>query len=164
MRPLFQKTQKFSLIKGLLSVGLAAGLLAGAAASRTEAPPCEGELACERPGAAARGEGGEGAELPTDRPHLVEFTSATCPSCLKMAPIVADLERRCTDQDGTVVKIDVESPGGEALASRYRVKYLPTFVSVDAAGHEVERHEGVVQRERLSLALAEIRGRACPAL
>lgn len=156
---LAQTTRRLSLIKGLL----AAGLLAGVALQRP-APACSGaSLACERPAAEAAAPAAA-AELPSDKPHLVEFMSADCPSCSRMAPVLTELERRCTDNDGTVVRVDVETPGGDALATRYRVRLLPTFVSVDAEGHEVERHEGELPRERLSLALAEVRGKACPAL
>jgi hypothetical protein len=81
-----------------------------------------------------------------------------------MTPLVEDLARRCTGHDGTVLPIDVDQPGGEGLAERYRIRKLPTFVSVDAGGHEVERHEGVMGREALATALAELSGRACPAL
>ena len=79
-----------------------------------------------------------------------------------MAPIVADLERRCASEAGTILRIDVEEPRGEALAARYGVRAIPTFVSVDAEGVEVERIVGVQSAARLSLALSEVRGRACP--
>jgi cytochrome c-type biogenesis protein len=156
-RRLLAQKKRMTLFKGLLSVGLLAGVVWGAAAPGA---PCAGEVACERP-TAGKGAGGEAPALPGDKPHLVEFVSTSCPSCARMAPIVDDLDQRCTGRDGTVVKINVDTPGGEAAAERFRVKLLPTFVSVDAEGREVERHEGEIKRDRLSIALAEIRGQAC---
>lgn len=160
-RPFLARTaRRLSLIKGI-----AAALLLTGAALNHPAPACSGALACEPPSKGGlKAAAGGALEIPGDKPHLLEFTSESCPACARMAPLVAELERRCTEEDGTVLRVDVESTGGEALAERFRVKKLPTFVSVDAGGHEVERHEGVMGRERLATALTELRGRACPAL
>jgi cytochrome c-type biogenesis protein len=80
-----------------------------------------------------------------------------------MAPVVSELERRCTEKDGTLVRVNVDEPEGEALASRYRIRAVPTFVGVDAKGDEVMRMVGTQSREKLSLALGEVRGTPCPA-
>lgn len=159
-RPFLARTsRRLSLIKGVL----AAAMVLGAIATRAT-PACTGATACESPTGKEHTAQAAPGEIPSDKPHLLEFTSTNCPACARMAPLVAELERRCTEQDGTVLRIDVESTGGEGLAERYRIRKLPTFVSVDAQGHEVERHEGIMERERLAMTLTELRGRACPAL
>lgn len=160
MRPLFRQTSRpLLLTKGLLT----AVLLAGAMFTQSTAP-CSGEMACEAPTREGHTAQAAPNEIPSDKPHLLEFTSTNCPACTRMAPLLTELEHRCTEQDGTVLRIDVETPGGEALAERYHVNKLPTFVSVDAQGNEVDRYEGIVERERLMLALVELRGRACSTL
>jgi hypothetical protein len=42
------------------------------------------------------------------------------------------------------------------------VRVVPTFVSVDSAGSEVERLVGEQSSSRLAQALGEVRGEGCP--
>jgi thiol:disulfide interchange protein len=81
-----------------------------------------------------------------------------------MAPLLDQIERACTSPAGTVLRVHADDPGGQALMARYGVRLLPTFISVDSDGNEVERIVGEQTRERLALALGDIRGSACPAL
>jgi thiol:disulfide interchange protein len=81
-----------------------------------------------------------------------------------MAPLLAQIERACAPAAGTVLRVDADDPGGKALMARYGVRLLPTFISVDSEGDEVERIVGEQTRERLALALGDVRGDACPAL
>jgi thiol-disulfide isomerase/thioredoxin len=68
------------------------------------------------------------ASVPVSRGHLVEFISPHCTVCAKTAPLVAELERACTDGDGTVVRVDVETPNGQMLAQHFGVHAVPTFL------------------------------------
>lgn len=104
---------------------------------------------------------GTNAELPTGAPRLVEFVSARCPACIRMAPIVDELTRTCTKGGDTIVQVNVDSAHGRALAARYGVRLLPTFMSVDAEGQEVGRIVGEQPKERLALAIGEVEGEAC---
>lgn len=104
------------------------------------------------------------AAVPLGRPHLVEFVSDHCTVCARMAPVVAELERACTQGDGSVVRVNVESPAGRALAQRFNVHAVPTFLQLDAAGQEVERVIGEQTHEQLALALQSVRGTACKSL
>jgi cytochrome c-type biogenesis protein len=97
----------------------------------------------------------------TGKPRLVEFVSGTCPSCAKMAPLVDDLVLRCA-KDGSLLRVTLDDPDGRALASRYGVRMVPTFVGVDASGTEVTRIVGEQAREALEQALVDVRGQACP--
>ncbi len=103
-------------------------------------------------------------DLPTGRPHLVEFVSGHCPVCAKMAPVVAELERACTSGDGTIVHVNVDEPLGHALAARFGVRAVPTFVELDAEGVEIDRVIGEKSRSELALAVADLRGEACSIL
>jgi len=101
-------------------------------------------------------------DVPTGKPRLLEFSSEHCPACERMKPVVVDVTARCATQNDTVLHVDVDEPNGEALAERYRVSALPTFLSVDAEGGEVERIVGVQPQERIALAVGDVEGRACP--
>ncbi|WP_437296327.1 cytochrome c biogenesis protein/redoxin [Sorangium sp. So ce426] len=123
--------------------------------------PCEvGPAgACAAPeGAVAQGD----VALPEGMPRLLEFESAHCAVCERMAPLVKELEARCAREDGTVLRIQVDDPRGRALAARYGVRFVPTFLSVDAAGQEVERAVGELPAQRLASLIGDVRGEACP--
>ncbi|WP_437991526.1 cytochrome c biogenesis protein/redoxin [Sorangium sp. So ce145] len=123
--------------------------------------PCEvGPAgACAAPeGAVAQGD----VALPEGMPRLLEFESAQCPVCERMAPLVKELEGRCAKEAGTVLRIQVDDPRGRALAARYGVRFVPTFLSVDAAGQEVERAVGELPAQRLASLIGDVRGEACP--
>ena len=97
------------------------------------------------------------------RPRLVEFVSGHCAVCAKMAPVVRALEDGCTRADGSIVRVNVDDADGRALASRYRVALVPTFVTVDAEGLEVGRLIGEQSPRDLAHAVSEVRGEACAA-
>jgi cytochrome c-type biogenesis protein len=104
------------------------------------------------------------AEVPRGRPHLVEFVSEHCTVCARMAPLVAELERVCARNDGSVVHVTVDSAAGRALAERFAVHAVPTVVQLDAEGEEVSRVVGEQTHAELALALANVRGEACKPL
>jgi hypothetical protein len=55
----------------------------------------------------------------------------------------------------------IDDDAGEALAARYGVTLLPSFVSVDARGFEVARLTGVQAEASIERAVAEVRGARC---
>lgn len=117
--------------------------------------------ACAAPAiGAARGE----VDVPRGKPRLIEFHSEHCTACARMAPIVRDLEERCAHGGDTILRVTIDDDAGEALAARYGVRHLPTFVGVDSAGEEVERVVGEQPRARLAGLLGDVRGEACEAL
>lgn len=127
------------------------------------AAPCAtgSATACAMPSGSLRR--GGGGLVTGGQPRLLEFTSGSCAACARMAPIVNQVEQRCfAEADGSLVHVSIDEPEGEALAERYEVRALPTFVGVDAQGAEVFRMVGVQTGEKLASALGEVRGRACP--
>ncbi|AKT42901.1 thioredoxin domain-containing protein [Chondromyces crocatus] len=121
--------------------------------------PCSGEQACD-----AQLTAEPAAEGLSGKPRLVEFTSGYCAACRKMAPIVAELEKRCARSvEGAIRLVNVDDPEGEALASRYGVDALPTFLALNADGGEVTRLVGLQSEEKLASALDTIRA-GCPTL
>jgi thiol-disulfide isomerase/thioredoxin len=129
-------------------------------AATAASAPCAGTSgACEAPSGDADG----AVELPQGKPRLLEFESAHCAVCARMAPIIKDLEQRCTREPDTIVRVRVDDPRGQALAARYGVRFLPTFLGVDDRGEEVQRSVGEQPRGELARMIAEVRGEGCAA-
>jgi hypothetical protein len=123
------------------------------------APPCTAS-ACAVPAGDARVAQGK-VELGPRQPRLLEFEMPGCAACATMAPVMRQLESKCAHGRDVVRHVDVVAPDGEALASRYGVRVLPTFVAVDAEGAEVMRLSGVQQPEKIAAVLTEITGDGC---
>lgn len=150
---------------GLLVATDHVGALApGAASLQTDVAACAlpGASACSIGNAAPTAD--DVFTLPTGRTHLIEFVSGHCTVCAKMAPLVAELERACTRGDGSIIRANVDTSSGRALAAHFGVHAVPTFLQLDSRGAEVERVIGEQSRDTLAIALASVRGEACPVL
>jgi cytochrome c-type biogenesis protein len=169
VRRLMPATPALQRVTGVLLVVLGIAFASGHLTALSPAPvaaeptsaPCDGGPAgaCVAPeGAAARGD----VALPQGKPRLVEFESGHCTVCKRMAPLVDELTARCAKEAGTVVRVQVDEPEGQALAAHYGVRFVPTFLGVDAVGQEVERAVGELPGERLASLLGDVRGEACP--
>lgn len=99
----------------------------------------------------------------TGMPRLVEFSSEYCSACAEMKPVVTEAAHSC-GATSSLTRVNVEEKRGQSLVARYGVKLLPTFITVDAEGRETGRMVGTQTRERLLLALGDVRGTACPSL
>jgi cytochrome c-type biogenesis protein len=99
---------------------------------------------------------------PVEGPALIEMMSESCPVCSRVAPRVAQVEQEC-DRGSVrhVHRIDIDTPRGQAIAHRYGVHMIPTFVTVDAAGAEVERRVGDQSTEEVARLLSDVSGRRC---
>jgi len=82
---------------------------------------------------------------------LYAFQAKECGACKEMEPVLKKLERKGYN----VVRIDVETTKGRALAKRYKVTHVPTFITVDKQGREQGREVGVVS-EGVLIALLKI--------
>jgi cytochrome c-type biogenesis protein len=94
-------------------------------------------------------------------PALVEFVGRACPICLRMAPVVAAAERGCAGRHVSVQRIEVEAPGGTALARRWGILGVPTFLFIDAKGEEVARLVGEQTLAQLEQSLSVLTGEKC---
>lgn len=94
-------------------------------------------------------------------PALVEFVGRACPICLRMAPVVAAAERGCAGRQVSVQRIEVEAPGGTALARRWGILGVPTFLFIDARGDEVARLVGEQTLSQLEQSLSVLTGEKC---
>ncbi len=163
-----------------LAIGATALLAGGAATFRHEfrreaarmaapqAPP--GPLSCTSGDACAAHAGAAAAhpvapalaELPGDRARLLVFSSQYCGACARMAPVVKAAEVACAS-DRDVIHVDFDDERGEALAAKYGITLLPSFVSIEANGREVSRLTGVQSQAVIERVLEEVRGTRCAA-
>jgi cytochrome c-type biogenesis protein len=146
---------------GLLSPTASATEVSGSMPDHCDGP---GAKACLFAESLAEVESDAALAVPLGRPHLVEFVSDHCTVCARMAPLVESLEHACAQGDGSVVRVNVESSAGRALAQRFDVHAVPTFLQLDAEGEEVERVIGEQTHDQLALALQSVRGAACKSL
>lgn len=107
--------------------------------------------------------GSKGEELASGAPQLLEFEAAYCSACASMAPVVKAVVSSCARAATAVKHVDVGNDKGEAIARRYEVASLPTFIAVDADGHEVFRRVGVQAPKEIASILAEVTGEHCAA-
>lgn len=114
-------------------------------------------------GKSADAQGDQGDVLASGTPQLLEFEAAYCSACATMAPVVKAVVSSCAKAAGSVKHVDVGDDKGEAIARRYAVAALPTFIAVDADGHEVFRRVGVQAPKEIASILAEVTGEHCVA-
>lgn len=94
-------------------------------------------------------------------PQLIEFEAAYCAACASMAPVVTSIVKSCAKASQVVRRVDIDGAEGGALARHYGVAALPTFLAVDAEGHEVFRRTGVQAPAELASLVAEVSGEGC---
>lgn len=158
-------TKNHTRALGLLAIGIVSAATLGRLAPRssavTPAVDAAGVSCSAASGCQARvGEGGAAAPLVQGRPRLLAFSSQDCPACKRMASVVEAAEQTCDAADD-VMHVSLDDDAGQAIASRYKVELLPSYVSVDADGHEVARLGGVQTRERIEQSIEEVRGVRC---
>lgn len=92
-------------------------------------------------------------EIHSGRPVVVEFFSNTCSVCLMSKPAVDRLERELSGT-AKVLRIDVMSQTGLALAREYGVRAVPTFIVFDGKGQVVYVQAGPPDRAAIRAAVA----------
>ena len=77
---------------------------------------------------------------------FIELGSDRCIPCRQMKPVMEDIEREYGGQV-RVIFYDVWTPEGRPMASKYRIRLIPTQVFLDEDGNEFFRHEGFFPKE-----------------
>lgn len=83
------------------------------------------------------------AALSSGRPSVVDFGARSCIPCKKMAPILEELNRELKGK-ANVLFNDVWKD--DVLARDYRIQMIPTQIFFNAAGKEVKRHMGFMDK------------------
>ncbi len=96
-------------------------------------------------------------EIRSGRPTVVEFFSNTCSVCLMSKPAVDRLEREL-DGKAKLLRINVMSQSGLALAREYDVVAVPTFIVFDGKGQVVYAQAGPPDRGAIRAAVTGLGG------
>ncbi len=86
--------------------------------------------------------------VPGKKVTFIELGSVRCVPCVKMQPVMRDIERELGDQV-EVVFHDVWTDKGKPFAEEFRIRVIPTQVFLDSDGKEFFRHEGYFPKEEL---------------
>jgi len=91
---------------------------------------------------------------PAGGPKILEFDRKLCPICQASERVILAVKDRYPGQF-EVDKFYIDE--AEALFRRYKVAIVPTQVFLNAAGHEVGRHEGIFTQEALTQKLRQLK-------
>lgn len=85
------------------------------------------------------------AAIPKDKTTLVDFGATWCPPCIKMAPVIDELEKT-KDLNFQLIKVDAGLHTD--VMKSLNIEPIPVFI-VYKEGKEVWRKQGVVTKEEL---------------
>lgn len=85
------------------------------------------------------------AKIPKDKTTLVDFGAAWCPPCVKMAPVISELES-IKDLNFLLVKVDAGLHTD--IMKSLNIEPIPVFI-IYKNGAEVWRKQGIVTKEEL---------------
>lgn len=92
------------------------------------------------------------SRLANGRPTVIEFYSNTCSICLTSKPKVDRLERELEPQ-AALLRLNVKSDAGQALAYRWQVSGVPTFFVLDGDGEAIYRRAGAPDTDAIKAAV-----------
>lgn len=88
--------------------------------------------------------------LKNNLPTMVDFGAGTCIPCIKMKPIIEELQKKCEDK-ANILFIDVnEEP---VLTRKYKIMLIPTQIFYDTTGNEIYRHIGFFPKDSIMVFL-----------
>jgi thiol-disulfide isomerase/thioredoxin len=89
------------------------------------------------------------AKIPKDKTTLVDFGAGWCPPCVKMAPVIDELE---SNKDLNFLLVKVDAGIHTEIQKALNIEPIPVFI-VYKEGKEVWRKQGMVTKEELLLQL-----------
>lgn len=94
-------------------------------------------------------------------PRVLEFGSHDCPVCQRMRPVMDRLAAACSELDGWLVRVDVGTASGRALAAHHGVRGTPTYLLVNDDGVERARLLGENTEAEIAAAIERAFGLSC---
>lgn len=91
--------------------------------------------------------------LPSSFPALMEFSSTSCPACIKQKPIIEELKSEYKDRIN-ITQIDVYD--NEKLSNDYKITLIPTLIFFDSFGNQKYCSEGFMTKEQIISKFNEI--------
>lgn len=70
------------------------------------------------------------------KPAILDFWATWCPHCKRIAP---SYDKIAEDYEGKLVVGKVDTDEDPAIAQKYEIEYLPTFVLLDAEGNVLDK-------------------------
>lgn len=89
------------------------------------------------------------AKIPKDKTTLVDFGASWCPPCLKMNPIIDELE---STKDLNFLLVKVDAGIHTEIQKTLNIEPIPVFI-IYKEGKEVWRKQGMVTKEELLMQL-----------
>ena len=85
------------------------------------------------------------AGIPTNKTTLVDFGATWCPPCIKMKPVIDELE---ANKDLNFLLLKVDAGLHTTVMKSLNVEPIPLFI-IYKEGKEVWRKQGIVSKEEL---------------
>ncbi len=79
---------------------------------------------------------------------FVELGSVNCVPCKMMKPVMKEVEDTYGDKV-EVIFYDVWQPKDKDMATKYKIKVIPTQIFLDKDGKEFHRHEGFYPKDEI---------------
>jgi thiol-disulfide isomerase/thioredoxin len=95
-------------------------------------------------------------EILGKKPIFVEFTSDDCPYCVKMKPIIKELQDKYGEQIQFVIANTGNNEESRKLALFYRVRGIPAVFIHDQEGKIIEKYEGFTTKETLEKGINKV--------
>ncbi len=71
-----------------------------------------------------------------DKPVLLDFWATWCPHCKRIAP---SYDKVAEEYEGRLVVGKVDADEAPAIAQKFKVEYLPTFILLDTEGNVLDQ-------------------------
>jgi len=83
-------------------------------------------------------------------PTMVDFGAGTCVACVRMKPIISELQKEYKDK-ANILSLDVED--NTTLTREYQIVVIPTQIFFDTLGNETFQHKGFFTKDSIFIQL-----------
>jgi len=79
-------------------------------------------------------------------PILMEFSSNSCPACIKIKPIIEQLK---SEYNGKVKVNQIDVYENPKESDKYNITLIPTLIFFDSSAKQIFRNEGFMTKEQI---------------